>query len=409
MSQSVLRRNLGFMAGLIALSSVVACSDDTTSPSGTEDAGSDVTATDSGGNHDAAAADVVTNDSTSAEAAMGDSGMEAAMGDSGMEAAMGDGGMEAAMGDGGMEAAMGDGGMEAAPKDGAVEAAMGDGGGDAAAKDGATEAAMGDAGLDGATTSDAPEDVTVVGDAGQDVTVVGDAGQDVTVSGDTGSDVMMGGDGGGTPDVAVVDASDGAVVAPALACTFGEPDAGPPCIVSGTAPAWQLKKWTLEDGGAPPTLTVVSASDAGPGGLAFSVPFTGPGQSAEMLLWTDLPAALNVAGKTLSFTVQGLVPFTSDPGNPGSWDFFFQSETQPDGNADWPYDWVGGENLSVPDGGVGAFQTIVLPLSGLASEGVDLTKVVTVGFDITSPAATAVDAGVTYSTANILISNITIE
>jgi len=382
MSQSVLRRNLGFMAGFIALTSVVACSDDTTTPSSPVDASADVTATDSAGNHDVTSADVVAMDSTSADTSTVDSAAETSTG-----------------GDSAAEAATGDGAPEAAMSDGGTEAASSDAGGDAAAKDG---------GSDSATMGDAAGDVTVVSDAAQDVTVVGDSGQDVTVSGDTGSDVMTGSD-VTTSDVAVVDASDGGVVAPALACTFGEPDAGAPCIVSQTAPAWQLKSWTLADGGATPTLTVVSATDAGPGGLAFSVPFTGPGQTAQMLLWTDLPAALNVAGKTLSFTVQGLVPVTSDPGNPGSWDFFFQSETQPDGNADWPYDWVGGANLSVPDGGVGAFETISLPLSGLASGNVDLTKVVTVGFDITSPAATAVDAGVTYSTANILISNITIQ
>jgi hypothetical protein len=354
MSQRVLRRNLGFMAGLLALSVVAGCSDDTSaSPAVGGDASREATA-------------VVDSSSTPDVTTVVDS---------------------------------------STPDVTTV--------------------------VDSSST---PDVTAVVDSSTPDVTSGADAAApDSGMEAATGGD---GGDGGGSTvdaagDVAASDASD-AALGPFLQCAFGSPDASALCLpVTDGGTGWQLKfaENTLPDGGtgtaiAAAGLTLVPATDAGPGGLEWTVPFTGQGQTSQIVLWISLPG-FNVgtlADKVLTFTVQGLIPVTSDPANPGYWDMRFQSEDQADGGGanTWPWSqyivsfWTTtpypNGTLAIPDGGAAAWQTVSIPLGGFSDPGLDTSQIVSVFFDISTPlwTATVADAA-TYSTANIIFSNFAIE
>jgi hypothetical protein len=398
MSQRVLRHNLGFIAGLVALSYVVACSDDTTTNTPVTDASMDAAPSGDAGNDTG-----TVNDSSadvSQEAATNEAGMEASTGSDGStEAATGnDGSTEAAANDSGEEGSTGggDGATEAAAHDGATEGSSGGG-------DGATEAAV----LDGGTDAEV-KDATVM-DGGNDATVM-DSGNDVTMT-DGGSEAM--------PGDAMSDGSDGAVV-PALEVTFGgAADGGPLSQINtsgGTGWQWKWFETELTDGGTSSltgsSLTIIPA-DASPGALDWNVPFTGPSQTAEIVLWSAPPGQINAVGRTLTIVVQGLAPVTNDPNNPGTWDLFLQSVNVPADGGSWDisnYDWTvaWNTNLATPDGGANAVQTLSFPLSA-GSSNIDLTQLTTIGIDLSTPASPAVDAGVTYSTANVLIQSVTIE
>jgi hypothetical protein len=361
------------MAGLIALSAVVACSDDTSSSPATEpDASPDAsTPADSGPDAADSAADVSKTD-----APANDTGTDTGTGsDSSGDVATG--------------------------MDGATEGSTGTG-------DGAADAAH-----DGTTgTSDGSSAEAASGDGGGDATL--DGGSDAAMVDGGGDSTVMDGSSDAPSGDAQSDASDAAVV-PVLDCTTfaAASDGGGPCELVTSGIGWQLYSQALADGGSPATLTLSTAADASTGALDLMVPFTGPGQTAQVRLWVGNPPVLNVANKTLTLTVAGLVPVTNDPNNPGTWDLWLQSALSPDGGAAWPETWIvatwtSAGILTTPDGGATAYQTLVYDLTDAVAGNVDLTQVIQIGFDLNAPAA--VDAGgATFSTANVLFQSVTIE